>query len=58
MNDQIFTVCTPNILKQVGEKLLKRLCIILFKVPKLITENNEKLEPIQKYHYYSLKGGH
>lgn len=56
-NDAIFTVCTPNEIKVIGEKIPKRLTIILFKVPKLITDNDEKHRLIKVYHDYPITEG-
>lgn len=58
MNDEIFTMCTANEFKVISQKFLKRLTILLLKVPELITNSDEKNELIQKYHNEPLTGGH
>ncbi|KAK9722049.1 Integrase zinc binding domain [Popillia japonica] len=58
LNDDIFSKCTINEFKKMGQEILKYVTIVLCKVPKLITDNNEKQLLLKMFHDDALIGGH
>lgn len=57
-NDEIFKVCTQNELKEICQKVLRKISIVLIDVPKIITNKNEKQKLIETFHENPVSGGH
>lgn len=57
-NDEIFQIIRINELKEAGNKILKNLQIILINQPKKVTDENEKLELMKRFHDDPIFGGH
>ena len=57
-NDDIFKTCTITDFKLVGQDFLDSVTIYLYREPKLITDEDNKLRLIQKFHDNPLTGGH
>lgn len=58
LTDNIFKLCTINEFKNMGNRLLNNIKIILCNKPKLITNAKDKQALIEKYHSDPLLGGH
>lgn len=56
--DDIFKQCTVNQFKELCHKYLNKLTIILCSVKMVITNKNEKLKLIEKFHDNPILGGH
>lgn len=58
INDRIFTKINIQNFKNACNSILKKLGIILTLVPKIISDDKEKIQIIKKYHDDPLTGGH
>lgn len=58
INDEIFKSYTISDFKLVGQDFLENTRIYLYREPKVITEEEEKLKLIQQFHDNPLTGGH
>lgn len=58
LNDIIFSRCTVNDIKKVGQKTLDNLTIVLSTPQKVITDNSEKIKLIKRFHDDPMLGGH
>lgn len=57
-NDDIFKLYTIDNFKQACNENLKELIIIITRVPKIIVDDKEKIELMEKYHNDPIHGGH
>lgn len=58
INDQLFSHVSINEFKEICDRKLKNIEIILISEPKSITCNDEQLKLIEKYHNDPVLGGH
>lgn len=57
-NDPIFNMCTINEFKEIGNRKMKNVSIILYEDPELVTNVEEKLRLIKQFHDDPVTGGH
>lgn len=58
LNDEIFKCYTVNKFKEIGEANLEDLQIVLISSPTQITDENERLQLINRFHNDPIFGGH
>lgn len=58
MTESVFTLCTLENFKLVGNSELRELQIIIVKPPKTVTDESEKMALIKEFHDNPLFGGH
>lgn len=58
LSDEIFKQCTVNQFKELGQEYMNNLTIVICNATKVITNENEKLQLIEKFHNNPLFGGH
>lgn len=57
-NDAIFQKCTINEFKEVGQKELRKLNIIIYEDPQVIKNDEDKINLMNKFHDDPSTGGH
>lgn len=57
-NDNIFTLCTKELFKQMGNELLKEASIIITKPLIFVSDQNERERLLNLYHNNAIFGGH